>query len=281
VTRGGEHGFAIAAAVAALALFALVAYTVLAETRGDTADLAGYFGRARLEGAADAGFAMALEGLTSDDSSRRWPLTGARVVVFDGAKITIAVEDERGKAPIAIFDEIQARRLFEVVGVRGERLDELTDSLLDWLDDDDDARPHGAEAPHYEASGIRPRNGAPVTLDELARVQGMTPDILARIRPVVTNYFGLSGGFVARTATPEAVAVATGGGADSVQAIERRREQEGQTTALDIVRDDDLAGRSVTVSVLVADAQGGRVQRRTVVTFTGKPAPAYYIREVN
>jgi general secretion pathway protein K len=281
VTGRGDRGFAIVAAIAALALFAAVAFAVLAAGKGNSADLAADVVHARLEAAADAGLALAIDGLALEDPDRRWPLAGTRTLVFDGLQLTVKVEDERGKVPIGAMDEVQARRLFEAAGVRGEALDALTDAFLDWLDDDEEPRRHGAETEPYAALGLSPRNGAPVTLDELSRVKGMTPAVLARIRPVLTNYFGLSGGFDRRTATPEAVAVATGGGLDSVQAIERRRELDGQAPVIDIASDQSLAGRSVTVAVQAADGRGGRFARRTVVTFTGKPSPAYYVREVN
>lgn len=282
MTSGGDKGFAIVAAVGALALFAAVAFAVLAGDQGDSAELGADFAQARLDAAADAGVAMAIDGLTINDTARRWPIDRRpHELEFEGVKLTIAVEDERAKAPLSSMDDIQARHLFEVVGVRGEQIDVLADSLLDWLDDDDEPREHGAEAPQYAALGLRPRNGQPPTVDELARIKGMTPEILARIRPIVTTYFGISGGFDARTASPEAVAVITGGGLDSVAAIERRREADGQVTALAITPEKTLAGRNLTIVVQAADGRGGQLRRRVVVAMTGQPSSTYYVREVN
>jgi len=49
----------------------------------------------------------------------------------------------------------------------------IVDSFLDWLDADDNARPQGAEADYYqqEQKTYRPRNAAPVALEELLLIR--------------------------------------------------------------------------------------------------------------
>jgi len=150
----------------------------------------------------------------------------------------------------------------------------------DWLDDDDVPRPHGAEAPQYAAQGIHPRDGAPPSIDELARLKGMTPEVFARIRPVLTPYFGISGGFDVHAASPLAAAVMSQGGENSAEAIEQGWEVGGERTALQIEPDRGLAGQNFTVTVLAQDGQGASLTHRTVIVMTGRPAPAFYVREL-
>lgn len=54
--------------------------------------------------------------------------------------------------------------------------EETAASLLDWLDEDDEPRPGGAESDFYAtlARPITPRNGLPFELDELLFVKGIT-----------------------------------------------------------------------------------------------------------
>jgi len=49
----------------------------------------------------------------------------------------------------------------------------ITDSILDWLDADDDARPFGGESAYYQQQqkSYRPRNAVPITLEELLLVR--------------------------------------------------------------------------------------------------------------
>lgn len=53
---------------------------------------------------------------------------------------------------------------------------EAADSILDWLDSDDDPREFGAEAEHYSRLDrpYTPRNGLPESLEELLFVKGVT-----------------------------------------------------------------------------------------------------------
>jgi general secretion pathway protein K len=279
--RRGEDGFAIVAAVAALAVFAAVAFAVLAYARGAARDLQARYAQARLDAAADAGLVLAVQGLAVDDPGQRWAIGGApRVAVFEGVKLTIGLEDERSKVPMPELEEDQVRRLFHAAGAQGDQLDTLTDAYLDWMDDDSEPRPHGAEAADYAAQGIHPRDGAPPTPDELARLKGMTPELFARIRPSLTSFFGVSGAFNPKGASPLALAVLSAGGENGVEVIEREREEEGERPATEIAPQDKLAGRNLTVVVRAEDGQGGALLRRTVIVMTGLTAPVYYVREM-
>lgn len=57
--------------------------------------------------------------------------------------------------------------------------DEVIDSILDWLDTDEDARPYGAESSYYEALNVpyECKNGPMDSIDELLKVQGVTPEL--------------------------------------------------------------------------------------------------------
>ncbi len=61
-----------------------------------------------------------------------------------------------------------------------EMTEEIADSILDWMDADDDARDYGVESSYYE--GLSPpysaKNGPMDSLDELLLVYGVTPQLL-------------------------------------------------------------------------------------------------------
>jgi hypothetical protein len=58
--------------------------------------------------------------------------------------------------------------------------EEIADSILDWLDEDNEPREYGAEDEYY--AGLDPpyytRNGMPDSLDELLLIKGITPKML-------------------------------------------------------------------------------------------------------
>ena len=57
---------------------------------------------------------------------------------------------------------------------------EISDSILDWLDPDDDARPQGAESTYYQQQqkSYRPRNAVPITLEELLLIRGVQRSLI-------------------------------------------------------------------------------------------------------
>ena len=54
----------------------------------------------------------------------------------------------------------------------------IADSILDWMDEDDDPRSVGAERNYYSQQGYQPRQGPFESLDELLKVRGITAELL-------------------------------------------------------------------------------------------------------
>lgn len=277
--RPRDRGFAMIAVLVAVVALAGLAYDVLLQGRTSIVTAQAEVDRAKMEAAAEAGLAMAEAGLVG--GGPRPPLDGTpRTPTFDGIQLTVAVEDERGKVPVNVLSDIEARRFFEAAGVGGPQLDTLTDSFLDWRDDDEERRPHGAETADYARRGYRSRDGDITTIGELARINGMTPAIYARIAPYVTLFFGETGGFNEATASLFAIRVMTGEDERSPASIERAREIRGQRTRLgfDDKADMVLTGRRFTVRVTARDTRGGRLTRATIVEPTGDPRAPIWVR---
>jgi len=58
--------------------------------------------------------------------------------------------------------------------------EEIADAILDWIDEDDEAREYGAESDYYSAlePAYQPKNGPLETIEELLLVRGVTPELL-------------------------------------------------------------------------------------------------------
>jgi general secretion pathway protein K len=208
--RGHDSGYALVTAVVAMAVLALGSLAVLQSARGVLTGAAATNERARMVAAAEAGTVLAIHALADDDRARRWSVDGRpRQLTFDHVALTVRVEDERGKIPINQISDEQVREMFDALGVKGAKLDELTDAFLDWRDDDDDVRPAGAERDYYASVGRVPRNGALHSIEELVAIKGMTPELAARLRRNVTLATDSAQGFDDRYATPLALAVPT------------------------------------------------------------------------
>jgi general secretion pathway protein K len=275
----GEGGYASIAAIAAIAVLATLAVSLLEGSERRISAALTEVEAAKASAAADAGLPIALDGLLVSDRAGRWSIDGRqRHVDFAGSRLTITIEDERGKVPLNLLDEQTAMRLVQTAGMgSGEAAKVAADSLLDWTDEDEDIRRFGAEADFYRQQGIRPPNGPWRSIDELARVRGFNPVSVERLRSYVTVNFG-SGGFDARFAQPDAIGVMLEGGTDSPEAIQRRRELAGQRVAIELGDPVELIGRPLTIAVVAQRPSGARASQRTVIELTGSPRRPYVIR---
>ncbi len=277
----GEQGYALIAAVAAIAVFGALALAITTATRISIAGGTGEQTRARADAAADAGVAIALQGLVSGDNETLALIGGrSRRFEFAGSHVSIRITDERGKIPLNHIEDDTATQMLEQAGLSGERLAVARDSLLDWIDDDDQPRANGAEAAEYAPLGIAPRNGGLLSVDELARIRGFTPALVKQLRPYVTVDAGAQP-FDPTHAQPQALAVMSWAGADSPEVIERQRELAGQRVALEIVRPNAIFGHPLTIAVDADAAGGGHAHHEVVVVVTGRPAQPYLIHSAS
>jgi hypothetical protein len=276
--RRSEEGFALVVAVASIAVFALIAIMVIQAGSSTIVATGADMDRARARAAAEAGLAIAESDLL--DTALPPAIDGrARHVRFEDADLAISLEDEHGKVPLNLIDEDQARRLFELLGVSGDRLDIVTDSFLDWIDDDDDVRPHGAERDDYAPMHIHPRNGALRSIGETALIRGFDPALTDRLRSVATVHFGGAGAFEPAHASLIAIQVMEGDDASAVDIINRKNALAGQETALSIGAPASLARRAMTIDVVAQLDDGARRHMRALVIPTGRAARPLVVRE--
>jgi general secretion pathway protein K len=277
VRQKGEEGYVLVAAVASIAVFAAMALAMLSATRAAIVTGTAEVDQARAVAAADAGIAIALSGLLVDDPAARWPIDASpRTIAFAGAQVSVKVEDERGKVPLNLMDEPMAERLLAAFGIEGEQAKVMRDSLLDWLDSDEDRRPYGAEAPFYAPLGYQPRNGAFASVGELRRVRGFDAGVVARMAPLLTVNFG-RGNFEPSHAQPIAIQIMMGD-QGSVELLERRRELSGQRVALDTTAAVNLIAHPLMITSVARLPDGARVERHEIVELTGAALRPYVVR---
>lgn len=277
-----EAGYAMLAAVVAIAVLALMSLAMIEGGRGIAAGVVADAERAKLSAAADAALAIAVRNLAEPDRSRRWSIDGRpRNLRFAGADLVITIEDERGKVPLNQIADEQVRALFEALGVSGAELDALTDAFLDWRDEDDEVRPNGAEAPYYASIRRVPRNGALRSVDELIHVRGMTAPMLARLRGSAVAYRDQRDAFDDRFSTPLALSIMSGGGIGAPAVINRERELAGQRVAIDLAEAESLIGRPLTIRVVARRPGGSRLVRATVIELTGRADSPYVVRSLD
>ncbi len=130
-------------------------------------------------------------GITVDSRWSSWAQPGGFEPLNDAVMRT-TITDEYGKLNLnALVDNQNGRQirehlryaLQEFFRIRGEAAsaevdpESLVESIIDWIDDDDEQEPGGAESDFYLASEnpYNAKNGPMDSLDELLLIKGMTP----------------------------------------------------------------------------------------------------------
>lgn len=145
---------------------------------------------------AEGGVHYAMFMMTHPDPAQRWRSDGTVYALrYPAGDMQIRVHDEAGRMDINAMQEPTLRALFSSVLGDDTLAARFADVILDWRDEDSLRRPNGAEIDEYRASGRfpRPQNRPFLMPDELAGVLGMTPEIFARIEPLITIWSGQDG----------------------------------------------------------------------------------------
>jgi general secretion pathway protein K len=216
--------------------------------------------------AAEGGVDVATMRLINADPLLRW-VPDNRVYKFnvDKARIEIRVVDESGKVDINVAGSDVINPLLRAVGVDALQAQNITSAIVDWRDPDDLLTlPGGAEDPQY-ASAERPygaKDGAFQTISELQQVLGVTPELYAKLQPLITIYSGLARPS-ASYASPEVLA-ALGLQAPQIAQLLAQREAWRPGTPVFTLPDGNPLATSGTgtysISSLAIEPDGSRAE---------------------
>ena len=92
------------------------------------------------------------------------------------ASVLTATADAEESTEGASSDNIAVSLLLTLPGMT----EDIADAILDWLDEDEEVRPFGAEAEYYSTlpTPYVPKNGPVLSVEELLLVRGVTPMLL-------------------------------------------------------------------------------------------------------
>jgi general secretion pathway protein K len=163
------------------------AYTLMARMDQLEAHTVMWSTQARL--AAEAGINIASLAIRNPDEENRWLADGRPYELsYHGARVEVMVTDERGKIDINAADEQTLTKLFLTNGMEETEAMELAAAVLDWTDQDELARPQGAEESEYTALGyeVGPANRDFIMTAELLQVIGLPWELYKKMEPGLT-----------------------------------------------------------------------------------------------
>lgn len=184
-------GFALLIVLWTLVLIAFIVAHLTASGRAEIRIAGNLLANAVAEAAADGAISEAIFNQSDPRPDRRWPLDGAtHQLVIGDSRVAVRLEDEAARINPNSASPALVEALLRAVGGDPESARRLATAIGEWVGSAPDPRPQAALFADYRAAGLDyGPPGAPFeTLDELGRVLGMTPTVLAAIRPHLTLF---------------------------------------------------------------------------------------------
>jgi len=253
-----QRGFALLIVLWSVALLALIGTRITAAGHAETRLATNLRAQAVAEAAADGAAYEALYHFL-DGSGKHWPADGLpRRIRLPQAVADVTIVNEARKLSLNVAFPPVLRALLRVLGVDRHLAAVLADRIQDWRTPSQGPSPLGAKGPQYLAAGRAwgPPDQPFRSIEELGLVLGMTPELVARVRPYVSPWVQSS---------PTAI------GSDPVihAALAEAATDGVQPQAFD-------EPPTLTITAVAVGTNGGRFARRMVIRmngdFAGDPA---------
>lgn len=143
------------------------------------------------QAAADGAIFEAIFNLSDPRPEARWVVDGsARRLAIGNSEVTLRLEDEAWRINPSTASPALLEALLRVGGSDAQSARRLAAAIGDWVGSAAVPRPQNTLVAEYRAAGLDygPPGGPLETLDELDRVIGMSPAVLAAIRPHLTLF---------------------------------------------------------------------------------------------
>lgn len=194
--RRHQEGLALPVVLWLVLLLGLLFSGYSYHVRSDTVMARQWLDSARGRAAAEAGFQQMVYQLLRQGKE---PLADSQELVvnseYNGVGLRIGVINHSGLVDLNRASDALLDALLVGMSLSDEERMTILDSIRDWRDGDSERRDFGAEDDDYAALGL-PYGAADAvftSVDELALVKGMTPDLFDRLRGMVTVFSTESG----------------------------------------------------------------------------------------
>jgi general secretion pathway protein K len=260
---GRSGGFALLIVLWTLVLVAFIVAHVTASGRTEVRIAGNLVANAVAGAAADGAIFAAIFNLMDPKTDQHWAMDRtARELTIGGSRVMVRLEDEAGRINPNWASPALLQALLRVAGSDPESARRLAAAISEWAGSAPVLAPQNARLAEYRAAGLDygPPDAPLENLDELARVLGMTPALLAAIRP----HLSLFGPPEPSPATTDPVVAA----ALAQVALAGQAASSGNQMPPDV--------HTVRITALASDPGNGRVTRTAVVRF-GAMLPRGYV----
>jgi general secretion pathway protein K len=185
--RAGQRGFALVIVLWSLGLLALLVSGLIASARTQTGLARDMRGAAAAEAAADGAVQRAvfeLRGGARAGDGVPWRVRIGRAVV------AVTIEDQGDRINPNFSAPPLMASLLQASGLKPEQALDLARRIVDWRTATPFSIDGGLKLDRYRQAGLSygPPGRPFLSSDEIGLVPGVTPDLLARLRPYVSVY---------------------------------------------------------------------------------------------
>ena len=199
--RRRSGGFALLVVLWTLVLIAFIVARLTASGRTEIRIAGNLVADAVTEAAGDGAIFTAIFNQLDPSPDQRWPLNGqAHELMIGGTRVLVQLDDEAGRINPSTASPELVEALLRTTGSDPESAHRLAVAIGQWVGSTPvtpvtpvtpgTTRPQNSVPADYQAAGLDygPPGEPLETLDELGRVLGMTPTVLAAIRPHLTLF---------------------------------------------------------------------------------------------
>jgi general secretion pathway protein K len=183
-------GFALLIVLWTLVLIAFIVAHLTASGRTEIRIARNLVANAVAEAAANGAISAAIFNQMEPNADQRWPMNGeTHQLAIGNTRVIVQLADEAGRINPSAASPALLEALLRTTGSDPESARRLALAIGQWVGSTPAAQPQNVQA-EYRAAGLDygPPGEPLETLDELGRVLGMTPDVLAAIRPHLTLF---------------------------------------------------------------------------------------------
>src|SRR5215472_9747923 len=185
-----RNGFALLIVLWTLVLIAFIVAHLTASGRTEIQIARNLVANAVADAAANGAISAAIFNQLDPNADQRWPLNGeAHQLTVGNTRVTVRLEDEADRINPSVAPPVLLEALLRTTGSDPESARSLALAIGQWVGSAPAVGKQNAMAA-YRAAGLDygPPGEPLETLDELGRVLGMTPAVLAAIRPHLTLF---------------------------------------------------------------------------------------------
>jgi general secretion pathway protein K len=192
--KHAERGFALVAVLLVLGLLGIVGAEFAYSTRLEASAMRAWRDNISATHLAEAGVEQALREISADIGFAGEALDGALTfytrdrlallrlprtkVRLGPGEFSYRITDEQARINVNTAPPDRLDRLLQCLGVDKIARDQIVDSILDWIDPNDEHRLNGAESDDYYLelpTPYRARNAPIESINELLQIKGVTP----------------------------------------------------------------------------------------------------------